>query len=336
MNYKKILIVKLSSLGDIIHTLPAFEKIKRNFPGSKIGWVVEKKGAEILSFIEGIDEIIIFDTFKWRRNPVSIRTFLEIKESIKKIRKKYDVALDFQGTIKSAFITFLSYARERIGFNKKNLRESLSSIFYTKKAPKVSDELHVILKNLKLLETIGLKDDSLELPKIKINADLPDELTFDKESLIIINGGGGWETKRWIKGRWRELGLKLKEMGFQPLFLWGNSQEKKTMEEESKGDVPIAPPLSLSQVMKLISSSILVVSGDTFPLHVAEVLRVPAVGIFGPSSPFRNGPISRNSKVIFHRLPCSFCYKRKCKNLECMKKIEVENVLEKIKEILGK
>lgn len=337
MNHKKILIVKLSSLGDIVHTFPAFKAIRDNYPESKICWVVERSGAEILKSLQGLDEIIIFDTLNWRKKPFSLGTLKELAESTRKLRKeKFDIAIDFQGTLKSSFITFISNAKERIGFGRGNLREPISSIFYTKKAEKFPDNIHVILKNLLLLEIIGIRESFPFFPKIRLDADLPEDLNFDREHTIILNGGGGWETKIWVKGRWRELALRIKELGYEPLFLWGNILEKERMEEESKGDIPIAPFLTIPQLMKLISLSRLVISGDTFPLHIADALGIPVVGIYGPSSPFRNGPISKNSRIVFHELSCSFCYKRKCKDLECMKRIDVESVLQKVKEILGK
>lgn len=337
MNHKKILIVKLSSLGDVVHTLPAFKAIRDNYPESKICWVVERSGAEILKSLQELDEIIIFDTLNWRKKPFSLATLKELAESIRKIRnQKFNIAIDFQGTLKSSFIAFLSSSKERIGFGKENLRESISSIFYTKKAETFPDNIHVILKNLRLLETIGIKGSSPLFPKIGLDVDLPEDLKFDRDRTIILNGGGGWETKLWIKGRWRELALKIKKLGYEPLFLWGNRIEKERMEEESKGDIAIAPFLTIPQLMKLISLSRLVISGDTFPLHIADALGIPVVGIYGPSNPFRNGPISKNSRIVFHELSCSFCYKRKCKDLECMKRIDVESVLNKVKEILGK
>ncbi len=336
MNYEKILIVKLSSLGDIVHTLPAFKALRDNFLESKICWVVEKNGAEILKSLEKLDEIVIFDTLNWRKKPFSPETLKGLRESIKKIRKSFDLAIDFQGTLKSSFITFISSAKEKIGFGKRNLREPISSIFYTKMAVTVPENTHIILKNMKLLEAIGIKKNLPEFPELKVNADLPQDLKFDRDRLIILNGGGGWETKIWVKGRWRELALKIKEMGFEPLFLWGNTAEMKKMEEESRGEILLAPFLNIPQLMKLLSLSRLLISGDTFPLHIADALGIPVVGIYGPSSPWRNGPISKNSKVVFQELSCSFCYKRKCKNVKCMESIDVESVLEKVKEILEK
>ncbi len=336
MNPEKILIVKLSSLGDIVHTLPSFKAIRDNFSESKIYWVVERNGAEILKALEGLDEIIIFDTLNWRKKPFSNTTLKEFKESIEKIRRDFDLAIDFQGTLKSSFITFISNAKEKIGFGKGNLKEPISSIFYTKRAETIPENIHIILKNMKLLEVIGIKKNLPEFPELNIKVDLPEDLKFDSKRLVILNGGGGWETKIWVKGRWRELALKIKEMGFEPLFLWGNENERKRMEEESRGDIPLAPFLNIPQLVKIVSLSRLLVSGDTFPLHIADALGIPVVGIYGPSNPLRNGPISKNSKVVFNELSCSFCYKRKCKNVKCMESIDVESVLEKVKEILKK
>jgi ADP-heptose:LPS heptosyltransferase len=129
-----------------------------------------------LKHLEGLNEIIIFDTLNWRKRPFSLTTVKELRESIKKIRGKFDLAIDFQGTLKSSFITFISASKERIGFGKENLREPISSIFYTKRVEPIPENTHVIYKNLKILETIGIKKDSPVFPKLILNTELPEGL----------------------------------------------------------------------------------------------------------------------------------------------------------------
>jgi lipopolysaccharide heptosyltransferase I len=317
------LIIRLSSLGDIIHTLPAFALLRKNFPKSKISWIVENKGEEILKFVSGIDKIIKINSFKWRKNFFHISTWKEAIQFRKKIKNNFNVAFDFQGLIKSGIIAYLSKSKQRFGFNKKNLKEPISSYFYTHSLNELDENLHVIRKNIKLLELIGIKEEKIEFP-IKI----PSELIFSIEKilkdigydfgkkLVLINIGGGWETKRWDIDNFIKLAKWLKGENTFPLFLWGTKNEKELASKGCKeANLPLLPFLSIPELMAIILKSSLLISGDSFPLHFASANFIPVVGIFGPTNPERNGPIQAHDRVIFNKISCSFCYKKKCSSV---------------------
>lgn len=336
------LIIRLSSLGDIIHTLPAFSALRKNFPEAKISWVVEEKGKEILDFVPGIDKVIIAHTAGWRIN--TKRFWAEISSLKKELKNKNQAALDFQGLLKSGFIAFLSKAEKRIGFHRKNLREPLASLFYTESLEEIPEDIHVIRKNLKLLTRLGIHEDKLEFP-IVLPAELSEtvksklrELGYDEgKKLIILNTGAAWETKRWFPEKWVSFIERIRNDQTFLLLLWGNDEEKELASQVSeKTRIPLSPLFSLKEVMALIKESSLLVSGDTFALQVACAFSRPVVGIFGPTNPQRNGPFRSQDRVAFHRLSCSYCYKRNCSSLECLKKITPEEVaalcLESLKE----
>ncbi|UCC40516.1 MAG: lipopolysaccharide heptosyltransferase I [Candidatus Aminicenantes bacterium] len=326
------LIIRLSSLGDIIHTLPAFSALRKNFPEAKISWIVEEKGKEILSLVPGIDKTIIAHTTGWRLN--TKKFWAEISNLKKELKNKDRVALDFQGLVKSGFIAFLSKAQKRIGFHRKNLREPLASVFYTERLEEIPEDIHVMRKNLKLLKLIGIDDDKLEFPVV-----LPVELTETVKSklrelgheegkkLIILNVGAAWETKRWFPDKWVSFIERIRSKEFFLLLVWGNEEERElAIQISEKTHIPLSPPFSLKEVMALAKESSLLVSGDTFALQVACAFSRPVIGIFGPTNPQRNGPFRSQDRVAFHRLSCSYCYKRSCSSLECLKIITPEEV----------
>lgn len=337
----RFLIIRLSSLGDIIHTLPAFSALRKKFPEENITWIVEDKGQEILDLVPGIDKIV---TVKAKQKTIGSKDFWKELGRVKgEIKEKEQTALDFQGLIKSGFFAFLSGAQKRIGFHKKNLREPLASMFYTDHPSEISEDAHVVYKNLRLLEVLGIQENALDFPLA-----IPDELIrsvqqklhplgySDQKRLIVFNVGAAWVTKRWYAERWCELADSISSDELFPLLLWGNDTEKELAEEISqKSGVPLSPELSLQEVIALIDKAGLVVSGDTFALQAACALSRPAVGIFGPTNPRRNGPFDPKDKVAFHEYDCSYCYKRTCDNLKCLKEITSKEIIDLCRQILG-
>ena len=326
------LIIRLSSLGDIIHTLPAFSALRKNFPEAKISWVVEARGGEILDFVPEIDKTIVAHTEGWRLHRKKFWT--EISRLKKEFKNENQIALDFQGLVKSGFIAFISGSKKRIGFHRKNLREPLAALFYTEKLEEIPETIHVISKNLKLLTRIGIQEEKYEFP-LALPAELSEGVKAklqktgydEQKKLVLFNVGAAWETKRWFPEKWVELIEMMKTKEFFSLLLWGNEEEEALATEvHEKTQVPLAPFLSLKEVMALVKESSLLVSGDTFSLQVACAFSRPVVGIFGPSNPRRNGPFGPRDKVAFHEMECSNCYKRKCPTIECLKKITPQEV----------
>jgi lipopolysaccharide heptosyltransferase I len=331
----KFLIIRLSSLGDIIHTLPAFSALRESYPEAEIRWLVEDKGKEILDFVPGLDDIFVVHSRASRKGLKE--TLKELRQLRKKIKDKKQIALDFQGLIKSAFFSSLSGAKVRLGFSRSNLKESQARFFYTKKLPEVSEKDHVIYKNLELLTMVGVDEKKIHFPlnipeeyKETMNKKLK-SFGYEGQKLIIMNVGAAWETKRWFSEGWIELSkwiISEKSDSF-PLLLWGNEIEKELAESiKTETSISVAPPLSLKEVLSLIQMSSLVISGDTFALQAACAFSVPVVGLFGPTNPKRNGPFDPKDKVAFHEITCSYCYKRKCPSLECLRKITPEEVIE--------
>ena len=326
----KFLIIRLSSLGDIIHTLPAFAALRRGFPGARIAWVVEAAGKDILDLVPGIDAVIVRGEKGW----------------IRKIRDKDQIALDLQGLIKSALIARLSGARKRIGFSGKNLREPASSLFYTERLEAFPEDGHVIAKNLRLLTKLGLDagTEEYEFP-IVIPASLDQTVgnalsglgLRSGQGVVLCNVGAAWESKRWAPKRWIELLKKIKKRDLFYLLLWGNAAEKEaTLRIGTATGTPAAPFFTVPEVLALIKGSRLVISGDTFALQAACALDVPVVGIFGPTNPARNGPFRARDRTALFPMDCHPCYKRTCPSAKCMNAVEAGIVADLVQELLEK
>ncbi len=330
----KFLIIRLSSLGDIIHTLPAFSALRSAHMDAHITWVVEAPGWEILELVPGLDRIVVVRAKQWKWHTRSFRS--EVGQLRRDIRDRNQVVVDFQGLIKSGLLARLSGARQRIGFHKSDLRESAAALFYTQQAAKFKDHRHVIHKNLNLLQTLGIQQDNLVFPLVLPEAlqahvlEKLHSLGFNGQSkLVVVNVGAAWETKRWSAAKWTQMLKALTAPGIFPVLLWGTEQERLLAREITEGSqVPAVPFLPLKEVMALLKAADLVVSGDTFALQAACALARPVVAVFGPTDPRRNGPFREQDRSAFHALDCSYCYKRTCPDTTCMEALNPELVAE--------
>ena len=190
MSRKKILIIKLSSLGDVVHTLPVSRTLRQEYPKAYIAWIIEERYQELLYKNPDIDEVIPIRTKTWRNN-WNRKTFVEILQTIKSIRsRKFDVVFDFHGLIKSGLITLLSGAQMKVGFHKKNCKEKISSIFTNKKAPYIGSGIHVVDMNLTLIQTsLSIKKKSRVF--LETNLSLPPNLLSGliREPDLKVNSG---------------------------------------------------------------------------------------------------------------------------------------------------
>ncbi|MBI5375013.1 MAG: glycosyltransferase family 9 protein [Candidatus Schekmanbacteria bacterium] len=347
----RILIVRLGSLGDIIHTLPSLHAIRKAMPSSQIFWVVESRSSAILKDCPLINGIIEIDTKKWRNKFIiptqAIPTILEIISAIRELRnKKFDWAIDFQGLIKSGLITFLSGAKDSVGFTKENLREPLSSIFVKRHISPSANDRHVIQKNLALLSGLGIKPDAdgfrLKLEDIGAESNKKNILSkfnmAEKGKTIAgIYPGAGWATKLWGAENYSSLANMINEKLGMKVAIIGGKGEEHLVESVARKISPA--PLcitgtSIKELAIILNNLGIFIGGDTGPLHLADALGTPTVGIFGPSSPSRNGPFWGTSRTVQADIPCKDCYKRSCDHLTCIRKISVELVFKAVEEVV--
>jgi lipopolysaccharide heptosyltransferase I len=340
----RILIVKLGSIGDIVHTLPALAVIRKAMPQAKISWVVEHRSAEILRDNPILDRLIEVDTKALRRGLVSGETLRAPRQQLRQLRASaFDLALDFQGLIKSASIARLSGARRIFGFSRETLREPVSRIFLSRSIP-VSKNLNVIRKNLALVQGalgIAVPEDMREiefpiatLPEHKAEAQ---SVAVDTGGpYAILNPGGGWPTKLWSAERFGRLADELwSHHGLKSLITYGPGEEElshRVLTSSLSGKAR-AVSLSLKGFYELARSARVYVGGDTGPTHLAVAAGTPVVGLFGPTEWWRNGSI-RPEDICVDRndIDCrTDCHRRACSNWICMD-IEVARVLQSVTE----
>jgi heptosyltransferase I len=333
---ENIAIIRLSSLGDIVHTLPAFQLLRKTFPEARITWIVEAPGAALLENFSGINEIVVFN-LKSRRG-IFAKIFFLIG-FVRHWRRRFDLLIDFQGLVKSALLAFL-LGGSRLGFGRKNVREPLAALFYSRRAGFFPEDRHVIFKNIHLLSMLGITETAVTYPLKKPAASrrlqqLLAEIGWPGQRYVILNVGGGWPTKVLSPSQWLEIISALKP-DFPLVLLWGNDQEKEMAAALARqSGATLAFLMNFSDLICFISRALLVVSGDTLALHLADLTQTPAVGIFGPSSPQRNGPLFSHSRTIFQQQPCSFCYRRKCATMACLKNIVIADIVAAVRNVDG-
>lgn len=325
----KILIVKLGAIGDIVHTLPALHAIRTELPNAAISWVAEKRSAEILRGNVLIDRLIEVDTRTLRTGMAVPEMLREIRRQASDLRKfRFDIAIDFQGLLKSAMIARVSGAKMRFGFSKEALREPASRIFYNGTAT-VPQETHIVRKNIVLAEralNFSKADDRFEFPIFTNDKDKSEAARIAEVAggdFVILNPAGGWTTKLWPPERfgkladmiWEKHGLAAivtsapNEAGLAGVVL-RNSRSGKT--------VSAAPTLKAFFELAKLSKGY--IGGDTGPTHLAIAAGTPVTGLFGPTEWWRNGS-TNPADICVERfdIGCrTACHRRECSNWICM------------------
>ncbi len=324
---RRILIIRLSSLGDILHTLPAFQSLRDTFPQARIDWLVEKRMSFLLTAVEGIDNVVEVDTRKVKTNAGSREPWGEVLRCIRRLRSEaYDCSLDFQGLLKTALLSLLCGARTRFGFSRTLVREWPAHLFYHRVVPKPDKTTHVVALNQMLAAEAGAARSTrpVELKSIaEDESEVSEQISrAGLREFAVLNPGGGWPTKRWLPSRYGELGSRIfSELGLGIVVTTGPGEEP--LFDEIARNCPAARPVHLQlpflQMIPLIRRAHLFIGGDTGPFHLACALEIPTVCILGPTDPARNGPWREIDESVVRVLPCSFCNGRTCPTQnECM------------------
>jgi lipopolysaccharide heptosyltransferase I len=340
-----ILVVRLSSMGDLVHTLPAVAALRARFPEARIDWLVEARHREVLRGNPDVNDVIEVDTLGWRRTLYSPRTWRDIRTSIAKVReRRYDTVLDLQGTLKSAVSAFLARSDRRIGFAADHLRERAAALLYTEQVSSNGGGRHMIDRHLSLLRALDIHAKGRRFPLLRSDVE---EARAESElqrlglsEYAVLNPGGSWETKRWSPEKFGRLAADIRrEFELPSLVVFGPGEEDmaRVVVETSNGAARLAPRTSVAELLPYIRRARLFVSGDTGPLHLASALAVPAVAIFGPTDPARNGPFGEDDLAVWKKVSCSPCYKTRCPGFGnvCLTSIEVEDVLSAVRKRLG-
>jgi heptosyltransferase I len=348
-NIQRLLIVRLSAMGDVIHTLPAAQALREAFPAAMIGWVIEERWAELLCApgtpLRGprsaqrplADWVHPVNLTGWRKSLLTISTAQQIAKAWNDVRSvRYDIAVDLQGAIRSAVLARWSGAR--VVYGAAEPRESPASLWYTRQA--ITRGVHVVEQNLSVAEAVAQR--KLSVPRVELPVDpVMEESTSQGLAqrgvgeYAILNPGAGWGAKRWPAQRYGEVARQLAKDGLRCLVNFGPGEEDLFQEVNAASGGLVRPTkASITGLIARTRRARLFIGGDTGPMHLAAALQVPVVAIFGPTDPARNGPYGTRSIVL--RNPASpTTHARRSQPDEGLLEISTEAVVDAARRLLA-
>jgi len=345
---QKFLIIKLSSIGDIVHALPFLRSLREHHPNAHIAWMVEESFQELLECNSDLDEVIPVRIKHWRKN-LSINSWREISKIRQLLKdREFDWTFDLQGLIKTGVIASMIGAPNRAGFHRDNCREKINTWFNNRRSQYVPNGNHVVDLCLSQLSILGNFDSRVEFPLLISAENERVSETFMQENpelagkpIVGINPGAGFPTKMWSLKRYTQLADRMvSELGFSILLTWGPGEEDMAREIASAMEHKswTAPATTIAESIGLYKKLSLFVGSDSGPFHICAALGIPTVTVWGPTHPNRNGAYSTHHQAVYHELNCSFCWKRQCPlgTTECMEKVTVENMFEATKTMVSK
>jgi lipopolysaccharide heptosyltransferase I len=331
----RIALVKLSALGDIVHTLPVASALRASWPAAHITWIVERRHAGILRDHPALNEIIVVDTQSWRRarGPRALRSAgREVMALRRRLRAgRFDVAFDLQGLIKSGLFALATGARTRIGFARGECHEWPSTLLTNHHVTLPTSARHVVEQYLALLHPLGTRANGKPV-EFHLPSDPDAEMAVDeffaasgvkpRDRVVVLNPGAGRPEKRWPAAQFAELGRRLvADDAAHAIVAWGPGEVALAHAIADGGGALVAPPTNLDRLVALLRRASVVVAADTGPLHIAAALGVPCVGLYGPTPAVRNAPYGKGHRTLQGRDGT-------------MTAIETESVLRAVRELL--
>lgn len=328
--HKKILIIKPSSLGDIVHSLPVLYVLHRCFPRAAIHWLVAKGLEGILEGNPMLAKLWVIHKDEWKKISKFHSTVAELGKLFRSLKaERFDCAIDLQGLFRSGLITKATGASMRIGFEE--AREG-SAIFYTHRVAGGRD-VHAVDRYLKIAAYLGCDVSEVRFPFLSFACGVKEELPVTGEYGVMVPGARK-PVNRWPAERFGELAARL------PLktIVVGSRGDRALADEvvrmsEGKA-LSMAGRTDLKGLVSVIKNARFMVSNDTGPMHIAAALGVPVFALFGPANPARTGPYGSGHTIIRKEISCSPCYKRSCKSALCMDMIKVDEVAAVISDFL--
>jgi len=309
---KRVLIIKTTSLGDVIHILPAIAEAAKNNPDLVFDWVVEDTFSEVPNWHLNIENVYEVSIRQWRKNFYKPAIWKAIKKSIGQIRQhQYDYVIDAQGLSKSAIISLFAKG-ETYGLDKHSAREGWVSRFYKHKIP-VPKGTHAITRLQQFFGKVFHYEPNMNVFDSGIRHKW--QLANLEKSQVLFLHGTTWKTKHWPEDYWNALAGKLSDDGYQVLLPWGSESEKQRAERVSldKQNVEVLPKMSLSELAKKFSEVSFIISVDTGLSHLAAACDTPIISIYGATSPVLTGSKGNNQIYLTSDLDCAPCFKRSCK-----------------------
>lgn len=324
---RRILLVKPSAIGDVVHTLPVLALLRRRWPESHIAWLVAPACAGLLTGHPLLSEVVLFDRrglSAWYRSLSAAR---ELRELLGRLRSAaYDVVLDLQGLLRSGLLTYATGAPVRVGLA--SAREGAGA-FYTHHVPDTGANRHAIDRYLDAAAFLGLGRGPVEF----VFNTTADDVAAAETMLRTLGGrpvavllpGANWLTKRWPASHFAELASGLRRQGLAVVVAGAASDD--VLAREIGPDLSLCGRTTLAQLTAVLAKAAVVVANDTGPMHIAAALGRPLVTLYGPTDPVRTGPWGRDDSVLRVALPCAPCLSRTCVHQSCLQWLEPQRVL---------
>jgi heptosyltransferase I len=328
-DYRRILLIKPSSLGDIVHAMPTCAAIRRAYPKARLTWLVKREWAGLVERIDGVDRVWpVESTFKgWLSQVSPLRA------------ERFDLVVDLQGLFRSAAIGWCTGSSLLVGFE--NGREG-SPWFYSRRVPVPQSEMHAVDRYLLVATAVGAVESGapafcFRLPQTDYNE--VDRIlnrfgVTPGMSWVAMNVSARWPTKRWPAASFAEVADGLRQEGYGAVVMIGGPDERADIAEVNRmmkiPAIDLAGATTVGLLPALLSRASLLITNDSGPMHVAAAVGTPIVSLFGPTSAIRTGPYGVGHNVLMGKVPCSPCFSRTCHNtlpLECLKKVSPQQVL---------
>jgi len=341
-----ILIVKLSAIGDVIHTLPSLAALRRCYPQANISWVVEEAASDLLADHPMLNRVLVSRRKRWARDlregTDRVAVLREIQGFLRTLRDRpYDLVIDFHGLFKSAVFVFLSRGRRRLGYD--SLQEG-SGLVYNEKIPEDMAK-HAVERYLDFPRHLGCDISRPEFPIALQEAHfrrmrelLAAKRVDTTRGFVAVSPIAYWDTKLWDEAKFAAVCDRIvNELGL-PVVFTGESPEGPIERIRALMQSPSASTAgesTLRELAALYKQAAVLLTTDSGPMHLAAAVGTPVVALFGPTSPERTGPHGEGHAVIRSGLACSPCFRKVCETLECMKTLGVDEVFRAVKDRSG-
>lgn len=337
--YNNILIVKLSAIGDVIHSLPVTYALKQCFPMARITWIVEKPAYDLLKNNPYLDDIIIFEKSKFKSLSGLLKNGYALSQQLK--QQKFDLVLDLQGLFKSAAIAYLSGGKRRLVYC--NAKELSYLVSFRVCGDHVNG--HITERYLDVVRSLGCsvnhvafpleitEDEAIQAINIARNSGL--DIT---KKYVVLAPGTNWPNKCWATINFANLADMLCDIGIIPVIVGGSSDcrlSKEILDCMKQQPIDLIGKTTLKQLAFIIRKSRLFIGGDTGPMHLAVAVGKKVIALFGPTDPQRNGPYGDGHTTLVSPQDCTGCWQRNCpKGIDCLSKISPIDVFNIAKQYL--
>jgi 3-deoxy-D-manno-octulosonic-acid transferase/heptosyltransferase-1 len=341
-----ILIIKLSAIGDVVHTLPLLSVLRGNYPRARIDWLVEEEASMVIEGHPAVNRVLISRRKSWFRRFMKggeySKVVPEIRAFLKELRIcRYDLVIDLQGLFKSGVLTGLARGKRKIGME--GAREG-GRFFLNERPVPVDYDQHAIDRYLKMADYLKCRHISWRggIPISKAHEKLVNEYVSPAEAgqrpIIAINPMARWKTKLWDPDRFASLADRIHDDLSHEVVFTGSNGDRKEIEcvinKMKSRPLNLAGRTSLKEVAHLYTRCKALITTDTGPMHIAAAMGCPVVALFGPTAPWRTGPYGQRHEVIRADIECSPCFKKSCSHIKCMEEIEVDQVFEAVRNLV--